>query len=235
MVHPASTIVGVYDDDLEDWLGPSGEKINSMQFYETDTSRGFVRGCRWILWDGAGPLHQVARLTMGEGMGDEPFWGEPFARRLKGSAGHTIAWVIVPEDLPEESNRVTLDPVLKDSDGLPAPKINYTISDNTQRMIGFNCARALEAHMEAGATSASVFIRYGTSGHLLGTARMGDDPETSVLNRYGRAHDVPNLYVVDGSVFVTGFGVNPTSTICALAKRTATHIVEHAREQEVAS
>jgi choline dehydrogenase-like flavoprotein len=69
--------------------------------------------------------------------------------------------------------------------------------------------------------------------HLLGTARMGDDPATSVLDRWNRAHDVPNLYVVDGSCFVTSSGVNPTSSICALALRAADHMVETRFDQPV--
>jgi choline dehydrogenase-like flavoprotein len=79
-----------------------------------------------------------------------------------------------------------------------------------------------------------VTSRNFTPGHNLGTAKMGDDPETSVVNRYSRTHDVPNLYVVDGSVFTTSTGVNPTATICALAKRTATHIAATARTAQVA-
>ena len=71
--------------------------------------------------------------------------------------------------------------------------------------------------------------------HLLGTARMGVDPATSVVDGWGRAHDVANLFVVDGSVFVTSSGVNPTSTICALALRTATHIVDTRARQAVPS
>ena len=69
--------------------------------------------------------------------------------------------------------------------------------------------------------------------HLLGTARMGDDPKTSVVDKWNRAHDVPNLYVVDGSVFVTSTGVNPTSTIVAIALRAAEHMVETRFEQQV--
>ena len=69
--------------------------------------------------------------------------------------------------------------------------------------------------------------------HLLGTARMGDDPKTSVLDRWNRAHDVPNLYVVDGSCFVTSAGVNPTSSIVALALRAADHMVETRSNQQV--
>jgi choline dehydrogenase-like flavoprotein len=74
-----------------------------------------------------------------------------------------------------------------------------------------------------------------TSGHNLGTAKMGNDPATSVVNRFGRAHDVENLYVIDGSVFPTSTATNPTATICALAMRTATHIIDNARNQRIAA
>jgi len=73
----------------------------------------------------------------------------------------------------------------------------------------------------------------GTGWHLLGTARMGDDPETSVVNRWCRSHDVENLYVIDGSVFVTSGGVNPTATISALALRATERLIERRREQRV--
>jgi choline dehydrogenase-like flavoprotein len=146
-----------------------------------------------------------------------------------------IEWHLLPEDLPEESNCVTLDSALKDSDGLPAPRVHYRRSENTKRIVEFNVARAHEAHQAAGATRTWVSGWANPTGHLLGTARMGDDPATSVVDRYGRTHDVPNLYVIDGSVFVTGFAVNPTATICALAKRTVTHLIEHARLQAVAA
>ena len=65
------------------------------------------------------------------------------------------------------------------------------------------------------------------SSHLLGTARMGDDPRTSVVDRWNMSHDVPNLGVIDGSVFVTAGAVNPTSTICALALRAVEHLMAH--------
>lgn len=86
--------------------------------------------------------------------------------------------------------------------------------------------------IEAGATKVAVDRLMRLSGwHLLGTARMGDDPATSVVDRWGRAHDVENLYVVDGSVFVTSSGTNPTSTICALALRTVEHMYEERYNQ----
>jgi choline dehydrogenase-like flavoprotein len=144
-----------------------------------------------------------------------------------------LQWAIVPEDLPEESNRVTLSPDLKDSDGLPAPKIHYRVSENTRRILDFHIERAFDSHKAAGAHKWWVGGRGYSSGHNTGTARMGNDPASSVVDRWGRTHDVPNLYIIDGSVFVTSTGVNVTPTICALAKRTATYIADNAKNEKV--
>jgi choline dehydrogenase-like flavoprotein len=233
MLHPYGTSVGLYDEDLEDWLGPAGEYLSSMQFYETDTSRGFVRGCRWSLMPTGGPLETVLRWTHGEQVRAESFWGAEFTAKMKRSIGHMMRWDVVPEDLPEETNRVSLHPSLTDSDGLPAAKIYYRISENTRRMVDFHLAKTLEAHTAAGATKTWIPGRFRSSGHITGTARMGDDPATSVTDRYGRAHDVANLYVIDASVFPTSTGANVTATICANAKRVATHIAGKASRQEV--
>ena len=113
---------------------------------------------------------------------------------------------------------MTLDPVLKDSHGIPAPRIDYAISENTRRMMEHGIARAEEILTAAGATQ-SLHVAHGAQqpGPLLGTARMGNDPERSVVNAWGRSHDVKNLFIVDGSIWVTSGGVNPTSTIQALA------------------
>ena len=121
--------------------------------------------------------------------------------------------------------RVTLDPVLRDSHGIPAPKIDYTISENTRRMMEHGIARAEEILTAAGAKRLFCSrTALNAPGHLLGTARMGTDPERSVVNEWGRCHDVKNLFIVDGSVFVTGGAVNPTPTIQAVALRVADHI-----------
>jgi choline dehydrogenase-like flavoprotein len=239
MLHPVMKVVGQYEERVDEWVGLAGGDIESMQFYETDTSRDFVRGSKWLLQGSRGPLDTLELWTSGEGRKEE-VWGESFTTKMTSSIGHQMTWVIMPEDLPEVSNHVTLDPVLKDSDGIPAPKITYRYSENTRHILEFNIARAREAHEAAGARKTWVVGLDAESGHgamgqahLLGTARMGDDPASSVVDRYGRAHDVPNLYIVDGSVFVTSSGVNPTGTICALAKRTAAHLCWEARLQKV--
>ncbi|HXI17643.1 MAG TPA: GMC family oxidoreductase, partial [Chloroflexota bacterium] len=126
---------------------------------------------------------------------------------------------------------VTLSPTLVDSHGIPAPKITYTLSENSRRALEFGVDRATQLLEAAGAHTVLRDPLVRDSGwHLMGTARMGDDPATSVVDRWGRAHDVPNLFIVDGSVFVTGAAVNPTTTIQALALRTAEWLDQHFQE-----
>jgi choline dehydrogenase-like flavoprotein len=133
--------------------------------------------------------------------------------------------VAICEDLPEAHNRVTLDPVLKDSSGVPAPRVSYTLSENSQKMLAHSAVRATEVLRAAGAVDVSVTSPLSIGGwHNMGTARMGTDPERSVVNEWGRSHDVKNLFIVDGSIFVTSAGVNPTSTIQALALYVADNI-----------
>ena len=124
---------------------------------------------------------------------------------------------------------------LIDSDGLAAPKLTYRTSGNTHALLKFHVARAAEAHRASGAVEVYEVPLVRESGwHLMGTACMGTDPETSVTDPYGRTHDVPNLVIVDGSTFVTSSGMNPTSTIVALALRSVEHLIANRREQVTA-
>ncbi len=229
MLHPYGLVVGVYDDDLEAWKGPAGQPIHSFQFYETDTSRGFVRGAKWQVMPTQGPHRMISLL---DGQPYASTWGARMQEHVRSHIGRCIDWGAVTEDLPDERNGVSLSPALTDGDGIPAPKVTYRIAENSWRQLDWHLARLTEAHEAAGATATyPLRICHDQPGHLLGTARMGDDPGTSVCDRWGRAHDVDNLFIVDGSLFVTAGGVNPTSTICALALRTADHIASSAGRQ----
>ena len=215
MLHPFGHVRGIFPEPLASHFGPQGSCILSQEFYETDLSRGFVRGYDLQVTRGAPP---VATARGGIASGAIP-WGEGHHAAFERTYDRDINIGVLCEDLPEEHNRVTLDPELTDSHGIPAPKVSYTLSENSRRMLEHGVARASEAMVAAGATSvhpSPAPIRY-CGWHLLGTARMGDDPEQSVVNSWGRSHDVRNLFIVDGSVFVTSGGVNPTTTIQAVA------------------
>ncbi len=232
MLHPNCSVAGYYDEDLASHRGPAGQLIYSMQFYESDPSRGFLRGCKMHVLPLPGPLNAVNEHRQ---LPYEELWGPAF-HRVARTAQNAMLWAANTEDLPEESNRVTLSSTVVDADGIPVPKIEYRISENTRRNLRFTVARMEELHQAAGAVETfATELWIDQPGHLLGTARMGADPATSVVDAFGRAHDVPNLFLADGSIFVTSGSSNPTCTISALALRVAKGIAENAEDMEVAS
>jgi len=186
----------------------------SKQFYETDPNRDFLRGYTLQFARGTGPVNEALQSV---GVDQVP-WGEGHHAAYRERLFHRLQVGIACDDLPEAHNRVTLDPDRPDSHGIPGAKIDYTLGENTRRMMEHGIARATEILQAAGAkhiyTSRTLL---NSPGHMLGTARMGTDPERSVVDEWGRSHDVKNLFIVDGSVWVTGGGVNPTSTIQAVA------------------
>jgi choline dehydrogenase-like flavoprotein len=214
MFHPYGLVTGVFEEPLEGYKGPTGCCIISQEFYETDAARGFVRGYSFEMVRGMGAV-STALFGMSSG---RVRWGAGHHDSYTALWDRTAGMVAICEDLPEPHNRVTLDPTLVDADGIPAPKIDYRLSENSERMLAHAVARGCEALEAAGAVDTHVDAPLQPAGwHLMGTARMGDDPETSVVNAWGRSHDVRNLFVVDGSIFVTAAAVNPTHTIQALA------------------
>jgi choline dehydrogenase-like flavoprotein len=221
MFHPFASVGGVFAEPLESWAGPIGSIIFSHEFYETDARRDFVRGFGLQIVRQSGPVHTaLGGFTM-----KRVPWGDAHHTTFAERFGHMINVGVIGEDLPETINEVVLDPLLSDAHGIPAPLVRYRLSDNSVRMMEFGVARAAEALQAAGATELFENNPLRPSGwHLLGTCRMGEHPNGSVVDRWGRAHDVENLFVVDGSLFVTSAAVNPTTTIQALALRTADYI-----------
>jgi choline dehydrogenase-like flavoprotein len=219
MVHPLALVKGLFRQDLESWRGHAGGSIVSYQFYASDDRRGFVGGAKWSMAPTGGPLR--AALTNGGA------WGEGHHRHVRDRFGCAAHWGLVCEDLPNPENRVDLSPTLTDRAGLAAPRITYRIDDNTRALCEWHIDKARESLVEAGAWHTEVEFRYPPNGHFMGTARMGDDPEHAVVDRWSMAHDVPNLGIIDGSTFVTSGGVNPTSSICALALRAVEHLMAH--------
>ncbi|MFL2645719.1 MAG: GMC family oxidoreductase [Dehalococcoidia bacterium] len=222
MHHPCGGVVGVFEENFGSPAGPRGSAMLCQEFYETDKDRGFFRGYDLQITSQATTPIGTA---LGGLVGIPVEWGEQHHAKFKERFQHTATITVMTEDLPEEHNRVTLDPVLTDSDGIPAPKIDYTLSENTQKMLKHGVARAKEIMEASGAHDVMLSNqRRNTGWHLLGTAKMGTNPETSVVDRWCKTHDVSNLFIVDGSVFTTGACINPTPTIHALALRTADYI-----------
>jgi len=137
--------------------------------------------------------------------------------------------------LAVESNNVTLDPDLKDAWGLPAIRATYKDHPDdlaTARFLQDRGAEILEAARAQRVTKAQD-TEHTMSVHLLGTCRMGNDPAASVIDRFHRTHDIPNLFICDGSSLVTSGRGQPTMTIQALAFRAGEHIAQFARRGEI--
>jgi choline dehydrogenase-like flavoprotein len=127
------------------------------------------------------------------------------------------------EDLPRPDNRISLSTTVKDSHGLPAAHVHVEEHWNDTALRA-HAERQGQRLYEAAGAKRTVTSATPPSTHQMGTARMSHDPALGVTNAYGRAHDVPNLYISDGSVFTTAGAANPTLTIVALALRQADHI-----------
>jgi choline dehydrogenase-like flavoprotein len=222
MLHPYARVDGLFTEAVGAWV--TGEKagIVSFEFYATRPEHGFVRGLKLQLTGGPPP----AALAGGAVTGEALPWGdghhEAFERRFDRICGLTVC----AEDLADEHNRITLSETVMDRDGNPAPRMIYAVSENSRKILDFGMERAAEVLREAGATELyRTPLRAEAGFHLMGTTRMGTDPGRSVVNPFGRCHDVQNLYVADASVFVTSAAINPTATAQALALRTADHII----------
>lgn len=221
MLHPVAIVTGLFDENLEGYKGITANCITSQEFYEADTSRDFKRGYMLQFLRSFGPV-----LTALGGYGVPVSWGQGHHKRMLEVFNHTATAGILCEDIADPGNRITLDSDLTDSNGIPAPNMAYRLSENSKKMIAHGIARSTELMKAAGAKEVHNIKLVEQAGfHLMGTARMGDDPETSVLDKWNRTHDVANLFVVDGSAFTTAAAVNPTNTLQALALRTADHIV----------
>jgi choline dehydrogenase-like flavoprotein len=228
MFNQGSGVQGIFEHELNEFKSVQVTRI-LHDFYESDPKRGFY---------GGGGIDarinpQPALWAMDSG-GDLPRWGADFKQRLEAfpramaSTGHCTS-------LPMERNSVSLDPTLQDAWGIPAIRVTYKDHPDDLATAKFLQDRSYEILQAAGAQKIwRNGVEENTFGvHLLGTARMGNDPKTSVVDKYHRTHDVPNLFLVDGSSFVTSGRGQPTMTIQALAFRAADHIGQFAQRNEI--
>ena len=221
--HEYSAAIGVFDDPIYAWAGGGYVARSSYEFYEHDEKRGFVGGCH-IAAAGVG-----IPLPINWSLPDRPMWGAQAKQMDRDFYNHSFAIGMVLHDMPQHDNRVDLDDTVQDAWGLPVARITLKphLNDLAQgRWIIDHNAEILDA---AGAKKVyRVYIDRitGNCSHQHGTTRMGNDPTTSVLNKWCQAHEVNNLFVVDGGPFPTATGANPTLTIMANAWRVAEYIAD---------
>jgi choline dehydrogenase-like flavoprotein len=153
---------------------------------------------------------------------DPGAWGPELAVAMAAYDRTTGVW-IVGEDMPQETNRVTLNRDVSDQHGLPAPNVHCDEHPNDIAMREYAWARGEALYYAAGAEATTKTPPYPST-HNLGTCRMSERSEDGVVNGFGQAHDVPNLFVSDGSVFTSSGAASPTLTIVALAIRQAEYL-----------
>ncbi len=158
-------------------------------------------------------------------------WGRGFTAAMDGYDRMAGMW-IVGEDMPQAGNRITLDPQAKDRHGLPVAHVTFNDHPNDIAMRDHAYRQGKALYESVGATRTFETTPYPST-HNLGTNRMSANPRDGVVDKWGKAHDLPNLYVSDGSVFTTGAACNPTLTIVALAIRQAEHIAGRLARGEV--
>ncbi len=230
MFNGNASTTGVFERRLNDWKSVMATRM-IWDYYETDPARGF--------YGGGGVDSRYWGFPMFFAFGGlppgTPTWGPEFKRVLRHNYSRTMNTDVHTTSLPVETNRIELDPELEDAWGLPAMRVTYHDHADDIATVQFFIDLAIEIMDAAGAertwgpTAGPQQVGY----HLLGTCRMGNDPDTSVVDKFHRTHDVPNLFLCDGSSFVTSGRGQPTETIQALAYRAADHIVDFARRGEI--
>ena len=214
MLHPYAYAEGYFHEDLVSNFGPQGCCIMSHEFFSDNSRFGF--DCGFTMQSLRGPLPLEFALNFTKRRILKPganFW-ESYNRYYNKTA-HITA---ICEDLPYPTNYVELNHSLPDKHGVPSIKVHYSLSPNSKKMLSFASSSMRKVLSASGAykTFASAPVQ-NTGWHILGTCRMGLDPQTSVVNEFGQSHDLKNMFIVDASVFPTSSSVNPASTIQALS------------------
>ena len=232
MFNAHAGVNAVFEHPLNEFKGVQATRV-VLDYYETDPARGFYGG-GGIDARGGLAMTPLAYTLFGAPPSDKN-WGAEYKEMISYSFARQMGMFVSATSLPMDRNNITLHPGNTDKWGRPSIVVTYNdhpddianarfLQDKSQELL--DAAGAERTWSEpAGATSFGV--------HLLGTCRMGDDPATSVIDRDHRAHDVPNLFICDGSSLVTSTRGQPTMTIMALAFRAADRIKAAATNGDV--
>jgi choline dehydrogenase-like flavoprotein len=213
MAQAGNVVMGRFEQLVRMYKAPPAHALTE-EFYETDPKNDFARG---FAIQTVGPLPIAFGKQM---LAAKKAWGWGLRREMM-DYNHWATFGLLGEILPWADNRVTLSEE-KDRYGLPIAHVTFNLHDNDKKLIKAAKDKTMEVMFAAGATEVVQEARYA---HLVGACRMGSDPKTSVVDKFGRTHDIPNLFVCDGSILPTQGSANPGLTIQALAARTADYLV----------
>lgn len=215
MRHMTGSVYAVFEKPVHMWRGTTMAGIIQDEAIN-DPSRGFVGG------------YEMETLSLGlpfmAAFLDPGAWGREFTTALDTYENMAGMW-LVGEDMPQLSNRITINSDTKDQWGLPTPNVNFSDHPNDKAMRNHAYERGQAVYNAVGATRTFPTPPYPST-HNLGTNRMSEKPRDGVVNKWGQAHDIANLFVSDGSQFTTGGAENPTLTIVTLAIRQADYIAD---------
>ena len=218
MAQAGNVVLGRFEELVRMYKAPPAHALTE-EFYETDSKRGFARGFA-IQTVGPLPMSFAKQMMTAKGA-----WGWGL-RGVMMDYNHWAAFGFLGEILPHADNRVQIAEE-KDHLGIPIAKITFNLYDNDQKLIEYGKKKTMEVMRAAGAQEVEQEARYA---HLVGAARMGNNPETSVVDEFGRTHDIANLFICDGSIMPTQGSANPGLTIMALAARTADYLITQGNE-----
>jgi choline dehydrogenase-like flavoprotein len=222
MRHMTGSVYAVFDKPVRMWRGTTMAGIVQDEARH-DPTRGFVGG------------YELETLALGlpfmAAFLDPGAWGREFTSALDSYENMAGLW-IVGEDMPQESNRITLHDTQKDKYGMPVPNVHFDDHPNDVAMREHAYRQGAAIYHAVGATRSFPTTPYPST-HNLGTNRMSENPRDGVVNRWGQSHDIPNLFVSDGSQFTTGAAENPTLTIVALAIRQAEYIARQMSQRAI--
>ena len=213
MAQAGNVVMGRFDQPVRMYKAPPAHALTE-EFYETDPKNDFARG---YAIQTVGPLPISFAKQM---LAAKQAWGWGLRKEMM-DYNHWAAFGLLGEILPADDNRVTIAED-KDRFGLPVAHVAFNLHDNDKKLIKAARKKTEQIMEAAGATETAQEARYA---HLVGACRMGSDPRSSVVDKFGRTHDIANLFVMDGSVFPTQGSANPGLTIQALAARTADYLV----------
>jgi choline dehydrogenase-like flavoprotein len=231
MPNGAGLAAGVFDHEVNGYKGIVATRV-VWDLYELDPKLGLVGG------GGFDYRFDVTPIQFATDAGLPPKaakWGKEYKRWIAQTYTRTVLCFGHTTSLPVASNNISLDPTVKDAWGVPAIRMTYTDHPQDLKLYKYFAQRSEELlHASGAAQTWQLPVESQEFAvHLLGTCRMGNDPKTSVVDKYNRAHDVKNLFIVDGSSLVTSGRGQPTMTIQALAFRAGDNIARFAKRREI--